>query len=446
MSADRAGSFRHRETTPDTMTSHSGAPMPEAHGHAPRRSLGATPLIEARGLGKRYPKVFERRDRLRALLQLLLGRQRADGYEVLRNLDMTVLRGESLGLIGENGAGKSTLLKLIAGVLTPSTGSVRVSGSVGALLELGAGFHAEYSGRDNVAMAAALYGLDRAELRAKLEEIIAFADIGRYIDEPVKHYSSGMVVRLGFAVVAALRPDLLITDEVLAVGDEAFQKKCIRWIEDYLGGGGTLLLVSHSMYHVQKLCRHALWLRDGGVAAYGDVFDVTQAYLAYQERKSGEQAARSQKVDVTQEFAVVGVALNGVAADRPTVLERGADLRVEARIHSRDGRLPVVAFGLARADGTPVYGVTTEMDAVAPIRDGDVFVARIDFPQLPLLPGSYSLRVHSMDSEGVRAFDTVERAITIRGESREFGLVRLDHHWPDAGTPARRPDEVSDVR
>ncbi|PZQ16554.1 MAG: ABC transporter ATP-binding protein [Rhodanobacter denitrificans] len=429
------------------MISHVSEPAPDAKSDVARGSHRSVPLIEVRGLGKGYPKVFERRDRLRALLQLLLGRERADGYEVLRDLDMTVMRGESLGLIGENGAGKSTLLKLIAGVLTPSTGSVRVFGTVGALLELGAGFHAEYSGRDNVAMAAALYGLDRAELRAKLDEIIAFADIGRYIDEPVKHYSSGMVVRLGFAVVAALRPDLLITDEVLAVGDEAFQKKCIRWIEDYLGAGGTLLLVSHSMYHVQKLCRHALWLRDGSVAAYGDVFDVTQAYLAYQERKSGEQAARSQKIDTAQEFAVIGVALNGVAADRPTVLERGADLHVETRIHSRDGRLPVVAFGLARADGTPVYGVTTEMESVAPVRDGEAFVARIVFPRLPLLPGSYSLRVHSMDSEGVRAFDTVERAITIRGESREFGLVRLEHRWPDAEDRERRSDpEGSDGR
>ncbi|HUD43816.1 MAG TPA: ABC transporter ATP-binding protein [Dokdonella sp.] len=403
-------------------------------------------LVQASGLGKRYPKVFHRRDRLRALASLITGRRGVDSIPVLRDVDLCVRRGESLGLIGENGAGKSTLLKLIAGVLTPSEGSVRVDGRVGALLELGAGFHPEYSGRDNITMSAVLYGLKPAELRAKLEEIIAFADIGRYIDEPVKHYSSGMVVRLGFAVVAALRPDLLITDEVLAVGDEAFQKKCIRWIEDYLGAGGTLLLVSHSMYHVQKLCRHALWLRDGSVAAYGDVFDVTQAYLAYQERKSGEQAALSHKVDASQEFAVTGLALNGMAADRPTVLERGADLHVEARIHSRDGRLPVVAFGFARADGTPVYGVTTEMESVAPIREGDGFVARIDFPRLPLLPGSYSLRVHSMDSEGVRAFDTVERAVTIRGESREFGLVRLEHRWPDAGSGVHRTDEVSDDR
>ena len=135
-------------------------------------------------------------------------------------------------------------------------------------------------------MSAALHGLDTAELRRRLPEIIEFADIGRYIDEPVKHYSSGMVVRLGFAVIASMKPDLLITDEVLAVGDESFQKKCVQWMQDYLAGGGTLILVSHSMYHIQKLCRHACWLRNGELAMAGDVFDVTQAYLAYHEGKS----------------------------------------------------------------------------------------------------------------------------------------------------------------
>ena len=167
-------------------------------------------LALARDLGKSYPRVFRRRDRLRALGKLLVGIDGIDSVPVLRGVNLDVVRGESLGLIGENGAGKSTLLKLLTGVLTPTTGSVEVHGRVGALLELGAGFHPEYTGRDNVAMSAALYGLGADELREKLPQIIEFADIGRYIDEPVKHYSSGMVVRLGFAIVAALRPDLLI--------------------------------------------------------------------------------------------------------------------------------------------------------------------------------------------------------------------------------------------
>jgi lipopolysaccharide transport system ATP-binding protein len=181
--------------------------------------VSAEVLARATHLGKSFPKVHRNADRLRALRRLLFGRGDPEGVTVLRDIDLEVRRGESLGLIGENGAGKSTLLKLLTGVLTPSSGSVSIDGSVGALLELGAGFHPDYSGRDNVAMSAALYGLGRDELRERLPEIIAFADIGDYIDEPVKHYSSGMVVRLGFAVVASLKPDLLVTDQVHAVGD-----------------------------------------------------------------------------------------------------------------------------------------------------------------------------------------------------------------------------------
>jgi lipopolysaccharide transport system ATP-binding protein len=281
-------------------------------------------------------------------------------------------------------------------------------------------------------MAGTLYGLAGADLRERLPEIIAFADIGDYIDEPVKHYSSGMVVRLGFAVIAALKPDLLVTDEVLAVGDESFQKKCVRWIEGYLEGGGTLILVSHSMYHVQKLCRHACWLRYGAVERYGDVFDVTQAYLAYHERKSAPLPEREEIARASHEFSVCGVALNGLEGDAPLMLEMGDALRVDVRVRSRDGRVPCIAVGVVRADGTAVYGVTSDMDGVVPNAVGaDEFRCEIEFPELSLLPGSYAVRVHPLDSEGVRLFDTVERSIVVRGASREFGLVRLPHRWRD---------------
>ena len=395
-------------------------------------------LAETQNLGKSYPLVFRSRDRLRALLSLLSGSGRAESVSVLKDVNLRVRRGESLGLIGENGAGKSTLLKLLTGVLTPSSGSVRVNARVGALLELGAGFHPEYSGRDNIALAAALYGLDSAETRAKLPQIIEFADIGHYIDEPVKHYSSGMVVRLGFAVVAALHPDLLITDEVLAVGDEAFQKKCVRWIEDYLSGGGTLILVSHSMYHIQKLCRQALWLKHGEVAASGDVYAVTQAYLAYQESKSAAAAPdRASLLGQNLEFHLLDLSLNGTTT--PLALTQRTDLRVRARVHSREGRAPVVMFGIVRADGTPIYGVSSEMDGVRPVRESEnVYCAEIIFPELALLPGSYVVKAHPLDPEGVRLFDTLERGLTVVGASREFGLVRLRHEWASADAPVQR--------
>ncbi|KAB2901823.1 MAG: ABC transporter ATP-binding protein [Dokdonella sp.] len=395
-------------------------------------------LVRATGLGKSYPKAFRSSDRLRALGRLLFSRRPIDGMTVLADVDLQVRRGESLGLIGANGAGKSTLLKLITGVLTPTTGSVSVHGEIGALLELGAGFHVEHTGRDNIAMTAALYGLAGSALRAKLPQIIEFADIGRYIDEPVKHYSSGMVVRLGFAIIAVLRPDLLITDEVLAVGDEAFQKKCIKWMQDYLDGGGTLILVSHSMYHVQKLCQRACWLRDGRVEMLGDVFDVTQAYLAFQERKSDTSAGPALGTrghDV--EFSVIRASINGHDADTPLLLEQGTSLLVRMQVRSRDGRVPVLMVGIVRADGTPVYGVGSDMDGYRPRALGNgEFAAEIVFDRPLLLPGSYSVRVHPLDPEGVRLFDTWERSITVRGASRELGIVHLPHRWRD-------PDEVA---
>jgi lipopolysaccharide transport system ATP-binding protein len=275
-----------------------------------------------------------------------------------------------------------------------------------------------------------LHGIGVAELRRRLPEIIEFADIGRYIDEPVKHYSSGMVVRLGFAVIASLKPDLLVTDEVLAVGDESFQKKCVKWMQDYLADGGTLILVSHSMYHIQKLCRHACWVRDGEVAMTGDVFDVTQAYLAWHESKTAPRVATGNADRHNVEFSVTDVELNGDGGTRPLLLERGDTLDVHARIRSRDDRVPCVAVGIVRADGTPVYGVSSEMDGQVPIRLGPgEYACDLRFPALPLLPGSYSVRVHPMDPEGVRVFDTQERSVTIRGATREFGLVQLAHRW-----------------
>ncbi|MCX7034653.1 MAG: ABC transporter ATP-binding protein [Arenimonas sp.] len=395
--------------------------------------MTALPLVEAVGLAKRYPVLGHSGDRASALLDVLRGRKPRRVVSVLEGVGFQVHAGESLAIIGENGAGKSTLLKLVTGVLTPSEGSVLTRGTVGALLELGAGFHPELSGRDNVRLSAALHGMDAATLAAKMPEIEAFADIGSYIDEPVKHYSSGMVVRLGFAVIAAVRPALLITDEVLAVGDEGFQRKCIRWLDDYLAGGGTLLLVSHSLYHVQKLCRRALWLHEGRVAAQGDVFEVSQRYLASQEaRQKGETAAPAAVAQ--PEYSVESVTINGVAGDGAVVVAAGGTVVQDVVLRSRDGRAPVMLNGWVRADGTPVYGVSSEMDGVPAQALGEGrFRYRLCFDALSLLPGSYRLRASALDTEGLRLFDTLDREVSVTGQAREYGLVRLPHRWLEPG-------------
>ncbi len=387
-------------------------------------------LLDVRGVGKRFPRVHQRRDRMRSVWDAITGRPYRNAANVLSDISFSLKRGESLGLIGENGAGKSTLLRMICGASKPSTGSVVLNGSVAPLLELGAGFHPDYSGRDNIRMNAMLLGMSAGELESKVDDIINFAEIGTYIDEPVKHYSSGMKVRLGFAVVASAKPDLLITDEVLAVGDESFQKKCIAWIEGYLRDGGTLLLVSHGMYHVQKLCKHAMWLNQGKVEAYGDVFDVTQRYLAHHERKSAFQRAEERQLTATGDCAVVEVAINGKTADVPTLLPMHGLLDIDVLVRSADARPPVLAIGLKRNDGTPVFGVSSELDNVQPIKITEqTYRFAIVYPELALLPGTYVIALHAMDPEAIRLFDTVERTLIVTGRSREVGMVHLPHRW-----------------
>jgi len=389
----------------------------------------AAPLLKLSAVGKDYAKTDHNAARIRLVFDLLRGRGVAHAFRALDDVSFELAPGESLGIIGENGAGKSTLLKIVAGVITPTRGRVAVHGRVGALLELGSGFHPEYTGLANIDLAAALLGLAPTEIAAKREEIIAFADIGSHIHDPIKHYSSGMVVRLGFAVATALTPDVLITDEVLAVGDESFQKKCIAWMERYLQGGGTLLLCSHSMYHVQKLCRNALWLKGGRVERYGASADVTQSYLAYHEEKS---AGAKQPISPHRAAAEGVYAIQSLVLDPGAHIESGGALTVSGNIFSPDGRAPVILLGVVRADGTPVYGVASDMDGVAPTRiDDREFSFRLTFPALPLLPGKYLIRAHALDPEGVRLFDNVEQTFTVEGDTRELGLVRIAHRWHD---------------
>ncbi|MDE2209603.1 MAG: ABC transporter ATP-binding protein [Betaproteobacteria bacterium] len=387
-----------------------------------------TALLALADVGKDYAKVQPRGGRSRLVWDLLRGRSATHVFRALDGVSFEIRRGESLGVIGENGAGKSTLLKVIAGVIKPTRGTMKVDGRVGALLELGSGFHPEYTGLANIELAAALLGLAPDEIADKRDEIIAFAELGDHIRDPIKQYSSGMVVRLGFAVATALAPDILITDEVLAVGDESFQKKCIAWIERYLADDGTLLFCSHSMYHVQKLCRHAMWLKDGRIEQYGTAADVTYAYLAYHEEKE----ARAKRAIPLAQAATAGLyAIQSLELDAGDV-ERGTHLTVRGEAYSPDGRAPVIVVGIVRADGTPVFGVASDMDRIALTRiAADRYGFELTLLALPLQPGKYSVRAHAADPEGVRVFDHVERPLFVRGATRELGLVHLQHRWHD---------------
>jgi lipopolysaccharide transport system ATP-binding protein len=396
-------------------------------------------LIRLAGVTKDYPKIATGGERLRTLAALLFRRADMPHFRALDDIDLEVRRGESIGIVGENGAGKSTLLKIIASVVRPSRGEVRVHGRVGALLELGSGFHPEYTGRENIYLASALMGLSRRETRAKVDSIIEFADIGEHIDEPIKHYSSGMGVRLGFAVATALEPEVLITDEVLAVGDESFQKKCIGWLEGFLGQGGTLLLCSHSMYHVQTLCRRAVWIHHGRVRMEGGSFDVTREYLTYHEERAGKGAAEVRRAE-GRVPKIVHAWTERDDATAATTFRQGEALVLQGTVYEPDDRPPVVLFGIVRVDGTAVFGSHSNETPYRPARLAPrEFAFAVRFEALSLLPGKYHLRVHTLDAEGLRLFDTVETDFVVTGETRDYGLVGLPHRWL-AGRGAQPPD------
>ena len=386
-------------------------------------------LITLKGVTKDYPKVSTGGDRLRTLAALLFRSADVPHFRALDNVDLEVVRGQSVGIVGENGAGKSTLLKVVAGVVRPTKGSVEVNGRVGALLELGSGFHPDYTGRENIHLASALMGLTRAEVLERIDSIIAFADIGDHIDEPVKHYSSGMSVRLGFAVATAASPEVLITDEVLAVGDESFQRKCVAWLERYLGGGGTLLLCSHSMYHIQTLCSRALWIHHGRMQMSGASFDVTREYLTYHQEKTGrERVAASAAAQGIMHLTDAWIERDD--GSREATFRRGEPMVVKATAFEPDDRPPVLLFGIVRVDGAAVFGSHSNEHGYVPKRiEARNFGFAVRFSALELLPGKYVMRVHVLDPEGLRLYDSREMEFVVTGETRDYGVVELAHEW-----------------
>ncbi len=385
-----------------------------------------TIIIKATQIAKSYPNINTAGNRFKSLISLLLNREIVDSTEVLEDINLEIKRGESLAIIGKNGAGKSTLLKIISGVIKPTHGEVSVNGTIGALLELGSGFHQEYTGRENLKMSAALSGIGEKNLGEKIDQMIDFADIGEYIDQPVKNYSSGMVVRLGFSVITVTQPDLLITDEVLAVGDTDFQRKCIAWIDQYLSEGGTLLLVSHSLYHVQKLCKNAIWLEKGKIKKYGDSFVVSQQYESFYQKQSED---KTQHLKDNTNYHIKKLQILNEDGHHITESKTFQDIIIQVEIHSPDNRMPGLALGIMKSD-IPVYGTISDLHQATPKKTADhTYQYQIKLPNNQLLPADYTIKAHAMDPECLRLIDTYEKDLRIYAETQEMGVVRLKTEW-----------------
>lgn len=399
----------------------------------------APPAIVAEGLGKRYLIYDTPGDRIKELWPWSKKTYHRE-FWALRDVSFRMATGDSLGIIGENGAGKSTLLRILARTTTASNGTVAVLGSVGALLDLGAGFHPDYTGKENVYLSGAIMGFSRAAMEEKIEEIIEFSGLQEFIDQPVKTYSSGMYVRLGFTLATAIDPDILIIDEVLAVGDEGFQRKCIARIERFLEQQKTMVLCSHATYLVKKLCKSAIWLDHGRIMRIGRASEVCDEYQDFVRRKEREEGAAQSAAPTPAAKQTHGIPVELIEARicdeqgrERDLFSVGETIRVRMVADAHDYKeIPMLSIGIVRNDGAALYGLTTEMDDVQPrSMGGSRYGLVLELPKAQLLPGRYEIRMHTLDRLGVRLMDTKVQEIVIRGETGELGIYRVEHRWLD---------------
>lgn len=391
---------------------------------------------------------------LRAVTGRRLPKPPSHLLEAVSDLSLEIREGEVAGIIGNNGAGKSTLLKILSGITEPTSGFAETTGRVGSLLEVGTGFHPELTGRENVFLNGAVLGMRQAEIRRQFDEIVAFADVERFLDTPVKRYSSGMYVRLAFAVAAHLRTEILIVDEVLAVGDAAFQRKCLGRMDDVAREGRTVLFVSHNMAVIQSLCRRGIFLSSGRLVADGPVDAVVAQYLRSLEQAMSFDLAERTDRRGWQEIKVARLEVSG---EQEAVLSTGRPAEFAITL---TGLQPSTSVALTVLDdlGRPVArfdsGNASRADIAVPHPAGEDaparFVCRV--PALPLLPGRYRVDVsvrgtHNLQDEigGAALFDVESGVLDGRPVSLSGGgIVAVAHQWSSAAVQDSEslPDEA----
>jgi len=406
-----------------------------------------TPVISLEGVGKTYKRFTKPSDRFWQAVWPSAFRSagqtkaaEASEFVALAPLNLQVRRGEALGLIGRNGAGKSTLLQLVCGTLNPSSGSVAVKGKIGALLELGAGFNPEFTGRENVYLASAVMGLSGAETDALYESIVEFSGIREFIDQPVKTYSSGMYVRLAFSIATSAHPDILVIDEALSVGDGAFAKKSFERIMQLKAQGTTVLFCSHSMYQVESFCDRAVWLDHGQVQMEGAASKVVAAYADSLREEDGDAStsdstgdsavpAMSGAARITQ----IEVAVDGQTGRELEAVSLQSDVSITVKFES-DPSLPCPTFaaGFALPDGQIFSSAYTLFDGIAIERDAQGRgQATVVFNKLPLMKGRFSVGAYLFDERALHVYDVVLQAATLNvvQSGVHQGFVQLPHIW-----------------
>jgi ABC-type polysaccharide/polyol phosphate transport system ATPase subunit len=388
--------------------------------------------IEVADVRKTYRRYGRRRHFGTLKSALLSGRLFADlrpdeVLEALADVSFTVAAGQTFGIIGRNGSGKSTMLKLIAGIGKPTSGAVRVRGRVSALIELGAGFHPEISGRENVFINGMMLGLSKRDIAARFDEIVAFAELEDFIDAPVKTYSSGMYMRLGFAVAINVDPDGLLVDDVLAVCDQGFTHKCLDKFAEFRRRGRTVLIVTHSLDMVTRFCDEALWLDAGRARLQGEPQHVIDGYLA--EVARNEQAAQSLAPTPTRDVRILDVQLLDRDGIPSTTITSGDPVTLAARVHAAAPQADVVfGLGLFNADGVRCYATDTSIDGRQFSLSGDAEI-RCAFERLDLVAGVHSLDFTVSRRDGTLVDHEHRCTFTVTSPTQDAGVFRPPHGW-----------------
>jgi lipopolysaccharide transport system ATP-binding protein len=387
-----------------------------------------------------YPRPLDR------LIELITRRPRHTVFPALQEVSFEAAKGETVGIVGQNGAGKSTLLKLLCGVTRQTSGTLETRGTIASILELGTGFHPEFTGRDNAALNAAVLGLGPAEIRERLPAILEFSELGTFIDRPVKTYSSGMYMRLAFSVAVNVNPDILVIDEALAVGDGHFQKKCIDKIREFQEAGKTILFCSHSLYLVSSICRRTMWLDHGRVMRWGPTLDVVYAYEEFLLEQDRQHAAEGEPEHERPPTPVRfrDISVYDAAGRARTVFTRGEDVHVRLRVHSDVPEQPVhVLVGVHRAaDDFQCFAVGTHADGVPPLSGRNEYELEVELRNIPLNRGDYTIIAFVGDENALTAFDRrdVSQAFSVTGDRFDIGLISVEHRWamePETAAVAR---------
>lgn len=395
-------------------------------------------VIEINHLTKKYDMYKKPSDRLKEALSVT----RKTYHEIfyaLNDVNIKVNKGEMVGFIGENGSGKSTILKIITGVLTPSSGELKIKGNIAALLELGSGFNPEYSGYENIFLNGMVLGYSREEMAGKVDDIISFADIGDHLYQPVKTYSSGMFVRLAFAVAINVDPDILIVDEALAVGDLEFQLKCMEKFTELRNAGKTILFVSHDVNAVRRFCDRVYWLKKGVVEAEGDTMEITEEYENFLKRKSLKTVDRdSSSFEEFSAYDIVEVKSAELLSEELEpleIVEQDSKVVVKVTYNVKDDSIkkPVLGVAIRTVDNNYVCGLNTLLDEESIPWEKGLNVFYLEYEKMALLGGEYYFDVAVFEENATVPLVYKTRYLTmfISGKYVGEGIVVLDHKWKD---------------